>query len=469
MMWKWLLTGGLLPVLLLICGGFFLLYLRGYPFRTPRRMLASLGKSGGGAGTSPIRSLMLALAGTLGVGNIVGVANAILIGGAGAIFWMWISALLAMILKYAEILLGVAHKREARTGRYGGAVYYIKDLFASRRLWCMGGFLSATFALFMILDALTMGCVIQVNAVGESFGEVMGIPPIATGLLLAVLTLPPLLRGSRGVSVVTEYLVPIMTIGYLILTVAVLLVRRDALGEAFASIFQEAVSAESAAGGVLGFLTSRALRVGTMRGLLSNEAGCGTAPTAHAEADAASPAAQGVWGILEVFVDTILLCTATALVILVAPQGEYGEGVMLTVRSYSSVLGGVSDIFLTVAIFCFGYATLLCWGAYGLSCVSFLTQKKRWRCLYFFAFAACILLGSHSAPEPVWDLADFAITVMTTLNLVVLLLSRREIKHETDAAFRTKASADPTQESADQALLYLSQQASDGTREGRNL
>ncbi len=451
-MWKWLLTGGLLPVLLLLCGGFFLLYLRGYPFRTPRRMLRSLGRSGGETGNSPFRSLMLALAGTLGVGNIVGVANAILIGGPGAVFWMWVSALLAMILKYAEILLAVSHRRETRAGHYGGAVYYIKDLFASRRFLRLGGLLAGAFAVFLLLDALTMGCIIQVNAVGESLREVVGLPTPLTALLLIALTLPPLLRGSRGVSVLTEYLVPIMTVGYILLSVAVLILRREALGEAFLSIFREAVSPESAAGGVLGFLTSRSLRVGTMRGLLSNEAGCGTAPTAHAEADAASPAAQGVWGILEVFVDTILLCTATALVILVAPSAAYGEGVMLTVSAYSSVLGGFSGLFLTAAVFCFGYATLLCWGTYGLSSVSFLSPKKRWRLLYLLTLTACITFGVNGAPEVVWDLADLSITFMTTLNLAILLLSRREIRKETLSEFASKKSAAPASGAAGKGI-----------------
>ncbi len=428
---KWVLTGGALPVLLIAAGLFFLVYLRGGPLLRPRKIWQALTASAPEGGVSPFRAVMLALAGTLGVGNIVGVANAILIGGAGAVFWIWVSALVAMLLKYAEIVLAVSHRRERNGGFFGGAYYYIKDHFESRRHYRTALVLSAVFAALMIVDALCMGCVIQVNAVSSAFSGVFQFPAWASGLCLAVLALPPILRGSRGISALTEVLVPIMTAGYVILSVAVLILKREALGEAFASIFREAFSARGVGGGVIGFLTSRALRVGTMRGLLSNEAGCGTAPTAHAEANTKSPASQGIWGIFEVFVDTILLCTATALVVLVSlpeltAMGE--SGVMLTIRAYSLVLGGWSDLFFCAAIACFGYATLLCWANYGLESLRFLSRKPRWRWLYLFGFAVCILFGAYVAPDSIWDIADFSIATLTTINLAVLFLMRREVR-----------------------------------------
>ncbi len=429
---KWILTGGAVPPLLMACGLFFLFYLRFFPFRNPRWMLGAL-RGSSETGVSSYRALMQALAGTLGVGNIVGVASAIRIGGAGAVFWMWISALLAMILKYAETVLAVLHRRVARDGSFfGGAVYYIKDYFDTHRHARLGMLLSSIFAALMIVDALSMGCMIQANAVGSALNGGLEIPTWVTGLILTAISVPLVRRGSRGVSALTEYLVPIMTLGYVVLSVAVLVLRWEYVGTAFESIFSNAFSAQSFGGGVIGFLASESLRVGTMRGLLSNEAGCGTSPTAHAQANVKSPALQGVWGIFEVFADTILLCTATALVILVglgdAVPEFTGDSVMLTVEAYSSVLGGFSELFFCVAIFCFGYATLICWGGYGLESVRFLSKKRYARYFYLFAFGSCIFVGTVWAPDAVWSISDFAIGTLTLINLLILILCRREIK-----------------------------------------
>lgn len=429
----WILTGGLIPVMLLVCGVFFLIYLRGYPLRAPRAMLRAL-KGGGRGGASSFRALTEALAGTLGVGNIAGVANAIFIGGAGAVLWMWVSALLAMILKYAEILLAVAHRRQRENGEYyGGAVYYIKDHFFSLGWRRAGIVLSSLFALLVILDAVSMGCIIQVRAVASAVECATGVKPLAIAFLLLCLTLPLLACGKHGISALTEYLVPMMSAGYLLLSLAVLFLRRDALDDAFSMIFSSAFSVEGASGGVVGFLTMRSLRVGTMRGLLSNEAGCGTSPTAHAAADASSPASQGVWGILEVFVDTILLCTVTALVILVSYSDVEMlgfDGMRMAIRAYSLVLGGASEIFFAVSVFCFGYATLLCWGGYGLEAVAFLSKKRRFRVLYLLLFCGCIVAGVLCRVQWVWDVSDFSIAALTAINLFSLICMRREIRKE---------------------------------------
>lgn len=438
-MLKWLLTGGAIPALLIGCGGFFTFYLRGGPLLHPVLMLRAVTQSApnaSGRQVSPFRALTLSLAGTLGVGNIVGVASAISLGGAGAILWMWISALFAMILKYAEILLGVSHRRKGRDGSFfGGAVYYIRDLIESLGLKKASAFFSISFACLLLLNSLSMGCIIQANAVSAALEGVWEIPALHTGLLLLILTLPVLLREGRYLFRVTELLVPIMTLGYVLLSAAALWIRRDGLPDAFGMILRDAFSPESGIGGVVGFLTSRAIQTGTMRGLLSNEAGCGTAPTAHASADAAGPSEQGVWGILEVFVDTILLCTATALVILLAygdaiPRGV--EGVMMTVQAYASILGGWSRHFFGGAVFCFGWATILCWGKYGLESLTALTVKKKWRSCYLLVFGVCAVAGATAAHEAIWGLADFAIAALTSINLCALIGLRREIRAETD-------------------------------------
>lgn len=430
----WLLGGGAIPVLLCMAGLFFLFYLKGYPFRTPRRAARAM-MHRSGSGPSPFRAVTLALAGTLGVGNIVGVANALWLGGAGALFWMWVSACLAMILKYAEILLAVSHRRTAPNGSHcGGAVFYIRDRFPTRA----GAVLAAVFGGLTILDAWSMGCVIQVNAVSSALQGTLGLPLPAAGILLLVLSVPVILRPPRAVSELTEYLVPIMSLGYLILSVTVLVLRREALPDALASVFREAFRPQSALGGVSGFLTSRALRVGTMRGLLSNEAGCGTAPTAHACAATDSPAAQGIWGIFEVFADTILLCTVTALVILVSYPSVRAWGdnaVMMTISAYTGVLGDWAKWFFCAAVFCFGYATVICWAGYGREALRALTRRRLPQVLYLALFALCIPIGAVLAPASVWTVSDFAISAMTAINLFVLLASRREIREETQKQF----------------------------------
>ncbi len=430
---RWFLLGGAVPGALLVMGGFYVIYLKGGPFAHPvRSVRAMLG--GGGAGASPFSAVMLALAGTLGVGNLVGVANAIAIGGAGAIFWMWVSSLAAMILKYAEITLAVRHRRRDRAGKFfGGAVYYIRDCFRDRKRPRTAAVLGCVFVALIVLDALGMGCMIQSEAVGSALSGTLSLSPWVTGGVLLMLTLPFLFRGVHSLRALTEYLVPLMSVGYILLSVIVLVMRWELVGGAFASIFEGAFSKGSMGGGVIGFLTSRALRVGTMRGLLSNEAGCGTAPTAHASADAKSPASQGLWGIFEVFVDTILLCTATALVILVAPIDPCtmaGEGILMTVRAYTSVLGAWSGVFLAAAVFCFGYGTLLCWGHYGAEAIRALTGRKGILRAYYLLFGICILWGTVKAPLFVWELADFAMMGLTLINLFVLFLLRREVREE---------------------------------------
>lgn len=438
----WLLTGGAVPLLLAVCGLFFLFYLGGKPFLQPHRMCKALTEPKAREGTSPFRAVMLALAGTLGVGNIVGVANAIAVGGAGAVFWMWAAALLSMILKYCEIVLAVLHRRTVgKNAHVGGAYYYIKDELQRRRLPRLAVVLSAAFAVLTILNALFMGCIIQSNAVSRALQGVCSIPPLAGGLVLALLTMPVVLRSGRGVSALTEVLVPIMSLGYFILSLAVLLLRRELLGEAFRSIFEGAFRTESAVGGIGGFLLSKSLRVGSMRGLLSNEGGCGTAPTAHAQADTDSPAGQGVWGIFEVFADTVVLCTATALVLLVGlPQAELsgGSGVMMTLHAYSAVLGQWSEWFLCSGIFCFGYATLLCWAGYGLEALSFLGNRRRLKNAYLVLFAMLTVAGAVLMPSFIWTATDAILAAMTVSNLGALILMRREIKRATVLYFGKK-------------------------------
>ena len=258
---------------------------------------------------------------------------------------------------------------------------------------------------------------------------VLNLPKWAVGVALLMLTLAVITKGAGKVSALTEWLVPLMSVGYIVMSVAVMLVCRDRLGGALSLIIKDAFNFRSAGGGLLGFLSSDALRYGSMRGLLSNEAGCGTAPFAHATSSVSEPANQGVWGIFEVFVDTILLCTMTAAVIILNYESccSYSsDGVMMTVRAFSSILGNGAGYFLCIAVFLFAYATVICWAQYGIECVTYLTDrlgertKNIGKWVYITAFCICTFVGAVVAPESVWTLADFSIGSMTLINLFVL-------------------------------------------------
>ena len=424
------------PILLMGAGIFFGFRLGWFHLRHPLLVLRELTRRSEEQGPSPFRALMLALAGTLGVGNIVGVSAAIAMGGFGAIFWMWVSALCAMLLKYAEIVLAMRHRHyDGQGAPHGSAMHYIRACFRARGMGALGSALATVFALLCLVNAITMGSVIQVRAISDAMEGVFHLPPLVTGGVLALVTLLIIRRGTDSMLEVTGKLVPLMTLGYLVLSAAVLILRADRIDDAFVLILQDARSGNAALGGIGGFLTSRALRYGTMRGVISNEAGCGTAPTAHAVSSCRLPARQGLWGIFEVFADTILLCTVTALVIIVSwgdVVAREGEFMMMTVTAYSAVLGPMAAVFLCLAVLFFGFATILCWAHYGLESTRSLSQKPWARWLFIFGYVASVLLGTVVSSEGIWQAADFAIGAMTLINVTVLCLMQGEIKQETD-------------------------------------
>ena len=424
------------PLILLLAGGFYWARLR---FFLPSRIgkIFSALRREKRTGSNSLRALMLALAGTLGVGNIVGVSAAIAMGGFGAVFWLWVSATFAMILKYAEVVLAMRHRRFDADGMpYGGAPYYIRDLCSSSGLRRLGIALGGLFALLCAVNAVTMGSMIQSSAVAEAADGVTGISPMIIGILLAVLSFLVIRKGSEGAMRVTGVLVPLMTLAYLLLSVAVLVLRADRVGAAFAEIFAGAFTPEAGVGGIGGFLLSRGVRFGTMRGLISNEAGCGTAPTAHATSNEKSAAKQGMMGIVEVFVDTHILCTLTALVVIVS-WGDIvardGDFLSMTLSAYSVVLGRGAEVFMRVAIVLFGFATILCWGHYGRESIRVLSQKRWAEKGFLWVYAVSVVVGACATAEIVWGLADLAIGAMTIVNGIVLLLASKEVKEETNA------------------------------------
>lgn len=430
------------PILLLLSGLYFSFKLGFFYVRHPIKIIKSMLQKQKKGGISPFRAVTLALAGTLGVGNIAGVASSIAIGGFGSVFWMWVSALVAMVLKYAEIVLAIAHRR-VEDGEYrGGASYYIYDFFASKGKKYFGKILGAVFAVLCIVNAVTMGGMIQANAISSSFDGVFHIPVWAVGTVVAVLCVIVISGNAKWVSMFSEKTIPVMTVGYILLSVAVLAARHELIGDAFAVIFKDAFTPDSAAGGILGFFISRGLKAGCMRGLMSNEAGCGTAPTAHATAECKSPAAQGFWGIFEVFVDTILLCTLTALVVIVSILGGgnvlqfASDPMLMAIKAYSSVLGNWSEYYMSIAVFLFAFATIVCWAHYGKESIIYLTKKKLPVSLYVILFSLFVFIGAISAPESAWLAADIALGIMTIINLAVIVPQASEVKKETDAFFK---------------------------------
>lgn len=427
------LMGAVLPLSLIGAGVFYNFYLGFFYLRHPIKTFGLIFKDDKKTGVSPASALGLALAGTLGVGNIVGVSSAIYLGGAGALFWMLICALAAMVLKYVEITLSLAFRhRDEKGENHGGAVYYIREFFASHRMKIVGSAVAALFSVLCLADAVCVGSVIQVSAISESFLGVFGIPLWLTGAFLSVACFIIICKGRKRILGFTDKLVPVMTLGYVAVSLAAIYVARDRLGTVVSSVIDGAFHPESTVGGILGFFINRGVRYGVMRGLLSNEAGCGTAPFAHSSSDASVPARQGVMGIAEVFVDTVVLCSMTGLVVLLGydSASSYGDNpMMMTLRAYSAILGEWSEYFMCAAVLLFGFATVICWASYAEECIRYLLRPKR-SFLYVFSFlySATVFAGAIFAPQSVWVISDIAIGIMTLINLFVMLGMRKKVR-----------------------------------------
>lgn len=375
---------------------------------------------GNGAGCSPMRSLCLALAGTVGVGNIAGVALALESGGAGAVFWMWVSGALVMAVKYAEIVAAMLTREPDGGGSWrGGSMYTIRRVLPGK----LGRFLAAVFTLLCLGNSLAMGSAVQANAAAGAMTE-LKIPTAVSGCLLILACLPILRGHGEGVASLTQALVPFMGILYLGMALYALILRREALPEALSSIFREAFSARAAAGGALGWLTASGLRAGISCGLFSNEAGCGTSPMAYT-ASCGTPVGQGLCGMIEVFVDTGVICTATALVLLTSDTRP-GAGILWTIEAFRGCLGNFAAIFVAGAVVLFAYATIVCWYYYGRQCLGFFTASKKAGWIFALVFCAAVGVGAVLLPGVVWDVANLLVAMMTCLNLACLFpLSRR--------------------------------------------
>jgi len=421
-----------LCIAVLCCGVYLMLRLGLFFVTKPKKMAKAL-TSGGTGEASPVRAMVVALAGTLGVGNIAGVASAIAIGGAGAIFWMWVSAIAALPIKYAEIVLAVRHRRRDSSGVYhGGAHFYIADSGSRTAKAAAAG-----FALLCIGASLAMGSAVQANAIAVSLSDTFRVNPQTCGIILAAVTLFVIAGGLRRISAMTFRLIPLMSGLYILMCVYIMVRNHSLLWEITAEIVGDALSAEAFGGGIAGFLTSRALRMGVTRGIVSNEAGCGTAPIAHAAAKVEHPAEQGVWGIFEVFLDTIVICTLTAYVVLISHRHGItlsADGMTTAARALGAFIPH-ADVILCAAVLVFAFCTIICWFHYGAESLAALSHRPAIRRLYALLYAASAGFGCIISGGIVWSLADLFISAMTAVNIVAILLRVKEIKSETDNYF----------------------------------
>ena len=376
-------------------------------------------------GISPFRALCTALAATVGTGNLVGVAGAITIGGPGAIFWMWICGLLGMATKFAEATLAVRYRTTDAAGNYlSGPMYMVRQGMGKR-----GQFLAGIYCFFGVVAAFGVGSATQINAVLNGFnsavksfgGQESKTVNLLIGIGLAVLTTAVLLGGARRIGAAAAFLVPFASVFYLVLCIGVLIVRSPAIPGALSAIVKGAFCPEAVTGGVLGS-AFQALRIGACRGVFTNEAGMGTAGMAHGAAEVAHPVQQGLMGIVEVFLDTIVICTMTAMVILCSgipiPYGN-DLGLEITANAFARVYGSWVNIPLAVALCCFAVATIFGWGLYGLRCAEFLFGN----CVYkWFAFlqAGSVVIGAVLSTGTVWSLSETANGLMAIPNLIIL-------------------------------------------------
>lgn len=401
----------------------------GYAMKNTAGKMFQKQKAGDGAVT-PLQAVTTALAGTVGTGNIVGTSQAIAMGGYGAVFWLWIAALLGMVIKYSEVTLAIKYReRDAKGDWVGGPMYYITNGLGKGWKW-----LAVLFAVFATMASFGIGNMSQANSIVGSINNAIsmfapttsahsGTINLVLGLILAAVTALVLFGGIKRIGSVTEKLVPTMCIIYIVFALAVIGGNITHIGGAFAKIFEAAFNPQAVMGAGSGIMLQQAIVWGLRRSAFSNEAGLGSAAIAHAAADTKGPVHQGLFGIFEVFMDTIVICTITALTIIVSGVGiEWGvkPGSQLITAAFSTVWGGkLAAVFVAIALMLFAYSTILGWSLYGTRCVQYLFGLKGAK-IYQVIFIAVIVVGSVSSIDVVWDIADTFNGLMAIPNFIAL-------------------------------------------------
>lgn len=374
---------------------------------------------------SQFQSFCTALAATLGTGNITGVATALMFGGPGAIFWLWVSAFFGMMTTYAENFLGIKYRYKDANGQWkGGAMVYME-----RGLGCKP--LAVVFAVCCLGASFGMGNMVQGNSMAVGLEQAFHIPVFLSGSLCMIAVAVVLTGGMKRIAAFTEKLVPIMAAAYIGGAVIVLFFYRDRIAEAFCLIFKEAFRIPSAAGGIAGYSMKQAVRMGIARGIFSNEAGLGSSVMAHAHSEVEDARIQGMWGILEVFIDTMLVCTITALVILVSGVPYYKAGTMdgttLTGMAFASVIPWGKE-FLAGATALFAFATIIGWSYFGTQTADYLAGERGVK-IYRMLYILITLPGCILTPQIIWGLSDALNGMMAIPNLLALFFLGKEVKY----------------------------------------
>ena len=383
---------------------------------------------------TPFQAVCTALAATIGVGNIAGVAAAITGGGPGAVFWMWLAAFFGMMTNFSENVLGIYYRRKNSKGEWaGGAMYYLRDGLGKRygKKWLspIAKVLAALFACFAILASFGIGNMSQVNSMVSNVENSFGIPTIVTGIFLVIAVGAVVLGGLQTIAKVTEKIVPFMVVLYFIGALIIIISNISNIPAVFVSIFKGAFAMKSVAGGIVGAGIAEAMKWGMKRGVFSNEAGLGSSVMVHSNSNVKEPVRQGMWGIFEVFADTIVVCTLTALTILASGGVDLQTGAViadvessaLTSYSFAQTFGVVGSSFIAIAILLFAYSTVLGWSHYGSKACEYLFGTKAVN-VYRVIFVIIVFAGSVMKAQLAWDLSDTFNGLMMIPNLIGVLV-----------------------------------------------
>ncbi|MGI5899380.1 MAG: alanine/glycine:cation symporter family protein [Christensenellales bacterium] len=400
----------------------------------------------GGKSISQLQAVSGALAATIGTGNIAGVATAIMMGGPGAILWMWVSAILGMMTIYSENVLGIYYRKKNDAGEWaGGPMYYIEEGLSEMR-----GFrriarpLAMAFALCCTLASFGIGNMTQVNTISTTLQSSFAIPPAVSGVLLAIAAQFVLIGGISRIGAVAEKMVPFMAGGYVLLTVIILFSNYKEIPHIFSSIIGNAFGVNAITGGISGVMVKQAMTMGFKRGVFSNEAGMGSSVIISCASDVKEPAVQGMWGIFQVFVDTIVICSLTAFALLstdvigkIGPGGVPIQGAPLVAEAFSTVFGDAAGGLLAVAVLFFAFATVIGWSYFGEKSVEYLLGSRAVM-PYKIIFVLFIVVGALLEMELVWDISDTLNGLMAIPNLIALLLMAKMVMKITDNYSRRK-------------------------------
>ena len=380
-----------------------------------------------GQNLSPFQAVTTALAGTVGTGNIAGVTGAIFVGGPGAVFWMWVSAFFGMCTKYAEIALAVKFREVDETGaNHGGPMYYIEKGLGKNFKW-----LAVIFAILGGLACFGIGNIAQSSEISGAMNALFGLSPLATGIILAILVAVVIIGGVKRIGQVTSFLVPFMAIFYIVAGLAVIILRITDIPAALVLIFKSAFSLKSVGGGIFGYAIMLAMRNGFARGVFSNEAGLGSAPMAHAASSTEEPAEQAMWGVFEVFVDTIVICTITSLAVILSgvldtPGGldAFSSKGAAAAAAFNTILPGtIGGTIIQISLLFFALSTILGWSYYGECCWGYLTRNnKAVNMVFKVIFTLMCIVDATGSGTLMWDISDTLNGLMAIPNLVALLL-----------------------------------------------